>query len=101
MKLFTKGRNKVFWSTKNPSEALNKFKCKDCKAPKLSTYDFCILYTTLPHHLITDKLIDLIDRTFFGRKYYTKFARKNVFFSLLVYTRVIIHGFIKKSVTPF
>ena len=24
----------------------------------------CILYTTLPHHLIKDKLIDLINRTF-------------------------------------
>ena len=25
---------------------------------------FCTLYTTLPHHLIKDKLIDLINRTF-------------------------------------
>ena len=31
---------------------------------KLSTYDFSTLYTTLPHHLIKDKLIDLINRTF-------------------------------------
>ena len=30
----------------------------------LSTYDFSTLYTTLPHNLIKDKLIDLIDRTF-------------------------------------
>ena len=30
----------------------------------LSTYDFSTLYTTLPHHLIKDKLIDLINRTF-------------------------------------
>ena len=29
----------------------------------LSTYDFSTLYTTLPHNLIKDKLIDLIDRT--------------------------------------
>ena len=30
----------------------------------MSTYDFSTLYTTLPHHLIQDKLIDLINRTF-------------------------------------
>ena len=28
------------------------------------TYDFSTLYTTLPYHLIKDKLIDLINRTF-------------------------------------
>ena len=27
----------------------------------MSTYDFFTLYTTLPHHLIKDKLIDLIE----------------------------------------
>ena len=30
----------------------------------MSTYDFSTLDTTLPHHLIKDKLIDLINRTF-------------------------------------
>ena len=30
----------------------------------LSTYDCSTLYTTLPHHLIKDKLIYLIERTF-------------------------------------
>ena len=30
----------------------------------LSSYDFSTLYTTLPHNLIKDKLIDLIERTF-------------------------------------
>ena len=29
----------------------------------MSTYDFSTLYTTLPHNLIKEKLIDLIDRT--------------------------------------
>ena len=28
----------------------------------LSTYDFSTLYTTLPHNLIKDKLIDLIEK---------------------------------------
>ena len=30
----------------------------------MSTYDFSTLYTTLPHHLIKDQLINLINRTF-------------------------------------
>ena len=29
-----------------------------------SAYDFSTLYTTLPHNLIKDKLIDLTERTF-------------------------------------
>ena len=33
-------------------------------ATSLSTYDFSTLYTTLPHNLIKDKLIDPIERTF-------------------------------------
>ena len=31
---------------------------------RLSTYDFSTLYTTLPHNLIKEKLINLIERTF-------------------------------------
>ena len=49
---------------KNSNEVLNKFKSKGFKASKLSTYDFSTLYTKLPHHLIKDKLIVLIERTF-------------------------------------
>ena len=51
------------------------FKSKNFKASKLSTYDFSTLYTTLTHHLINDKLIDLINRTFIW------LATKNVLFS--------------------
>ena len=43
---------------------LNKFKSNNFKTSILSTYDFSTLYTTLPHHLIKDKLTDLINRTF-------------------------------------
>ena len=53
-----------FWSIKNSNDVLNKFKSKNFQASKLSTYDFSTLYTTLPHHLMKDKLIDLINRTF-------------------------------------
>ena len=38
---------------------LDKLKARDCNATSLSTYDFSTLYTTLPHNLIKDKLIDL------------------------------------------
>ena len=46
-----------FWSIKNSNEVLNKFKSKNFQASKLSTYEYSTLYTTLPHHLIKDKLI--------------------------------------------
>ena len=52
-----------FWSIKNSNEVLNKLKSKVFKASTLSTYDFSTLYTTLSHHLIKDKLIDLIEHT--------------------------------------
>ena len=65
MILFTKGTEfNYFWSIKNSNDVLNKFKSKNFQASKLSTYDFSTLYTTLPHHLIKDKLIDLINRMF-------------------------------------
>ena len=40
------------------------FKSKNSQASKLSTNAFSTLYTKIPHHLIKDKLIDLINRTF-------------------------------------
>ena len=52
------------WSIKNSDDVPNKFKSKNFQASKLSTYDFSTLYTTLPHHLIKHKLIDLVNRTF-------------------------------------
>ena len=56
------GKN-LFWSTKNSGEILDKLKARDFNATSLSTYDFSTLYTTLPHNLIKDKLIDIIERT--------------------------------------
>ena len=43
---------------------MDKLKARAFYATILSTYDFSTLYTTLPHNLIKDKLIDLIERTF-------------------------------------
>ena len=53
-----------FWSIKNSHEVLYKFKYKNFKVSKLSTFGFYTLCTMLPHHLIKDKLIDLINQTF-------------------------------------
>ena len=62
-----KGPVKIFFgqgSIKNLSEVLNKLKSRGFRASSFSTYDFSTLYTTLPHNLIKDKLVDLIERTF-------------------------------------
>ena len=53
-----------FWSIKNSGEVLNKLKCRGFRATSLSTYDLSTLYTTLPHNLIKEKLLDLIEWTF-------------------------------------
>ena len=56
----------LFWSVKNSGEVLNKLKSRRFRAASLSTYDFSTLYTTLPHNLIKEKLINLIEWTFGG-----------------------------------
>ena len=43
---------------------LNKLKSRGFRASSSSTNDFSTLYTTLPHNLIKDKLVDLIESTF-------------------------------------
>ena len=53
-----------FWSINNSGEILDKLKARDFNATSSSTYDFSTLYITLPHNLIKDTLIDLIERTF-------------------------------------
>ena len=57
------GKN-LFGSIKNSGEILDKLKATDFNATSVSTYDFSTLYSSLPHNLIKDKLIDLIERTF-------------------------------------
>ena len=57
------GKN-LFWSIKNSGEVLNKQKSRGFRATSLSTYDFSTLYTTLPHNLIKEKLINFIEWTF-------------------------------------
>ena len=63
-KVYERSRKNLFWSIKNSGEILDKLKARDFNATSMSTYDFSTLYTTLPHNLTKDKLIDLIERTF-------------------------------------
>ena len=63
-KVYERSGKNLFWFFKNSGEILDKFKARDFNATSLSTYDFSTLYTTLPHNLIKDTLIDLIERTF-------------------------------------
>ena len=67
---------------------------------KLSTYDFSTLYTTLPHHLIKDKLVDLINRTFIWKNTQYLACNEECAFSLLMYIIITIYGRVKKSVMP-
>ena len=64
VKRFERSGKNLFWYIKNSGEILDKLKARDFNATSLSTYDFSTLYTTLPHNLIKDKLVDLIERTF-------------------------------------
>ena len=57
LKKSMKGPVKIF-------EVINKLESRGFRASSLSTYEFSALYTTLPHNLIKDKLVDLIERIF-------------------------------------
>ena len=63
-KVYERSGKNLFWSIKNSGEVLNKLKSRGFRATSLSTYDFSTLYTTLPHNLIKEKLINLIQWTF-------------------------------------
>ena len=54
----------LYWSIKNSMDILSKLKLNHFQVSSLSTYDFSTLYTTLPHDLIKEKLLELIQKTF-------------------------------------
>ena len=63
-----KGQGKYVLVYKNSGEVLSKLKSKGFHTTSLSTYDCSTLYTALPHNLIKEKLVDLIERAF--KKFY-------------------------------
>ena len=93
----------MFWPIKNSGEVLSNLKDIGYQATRLSTYDFSTLYTTLPHNLIEEKLLDLIERTFYKRKAsYTLLVMIRKRFSLRqTIIEDITFGFVRMYVTPY
>ena len=60
-RVYQRSRKNLYWAIKISGEILDKLKARDFNAASLSTYDFSTLYTTVPHNLIKDKLVDLIE----------------------------------------
>ena len=73
----------MFWPIKSFGEVLSKLKDIGFQASNLSTYDFSTLYMTLPHNLIKEKLLGLIERTFYKKenKLYLACNDKKAFFT--------------------
>ena len=95
-----KGQVKIFfWSIENSCEVLNKLKSRGFPESSLSTYDFSTLYTTLPHNLMKDKLVDLTETTFQGKALFILHEMIRMLSSHLMQTEIIIYGLVRKCVT--
>ena len=96
------GQN-MFWPIKNSGEVLSKLRDIGYQATSLSTYDFSTLYTTLPHNLIKEKLIDLIERTFYKKegKLYLACNDKKAFSLRQTIIEDITFGLVRMYVTPY
>ena len=81
--VYERSAKNMFWPIKNSGEVLSKLKDIGYQATSLSIYDFSTLYTTLPHNLIKEKLLDLIERTFYKKEgeLYIACNDKNAFFT--------------------
>ena len=102
-KVYERSGKKLFWSIKNSCEVLNKLKSRGFRASSLSTYDFSTLYTTLPHNLIKDKLVDLIERTFQKEGSFILHVMIGMLSSHLMQSEIIIYGLVRKcmKLSPF
>ena len=80
----------------NSTEILNKLKAKGFKASTISTYDFSTLYNRLPHDLINNQLVDLIENTFRREEVLYLARNEERAFSLLKNIKNIIYGLVKK-----
>ena len=97
-KVYERSGKNIFWSIKNSCEILNKLKSRGFRASSLSTYDFSTLYTTLPHNLIKDKLVDLIERTSKGKALFILHVMIGMLSPHLMQSEIIIYGFVRKCV---
>ena len=99
-KVYERSGKNLFWSIKNSGEVLNKLKSRGFRATSLSTYDFSTLYTTLPHNLIKEKLINLIEWTFKREGSLILPVTKDRLSSLLETQNDINFGLVKMCVKP-
>ena len=100
-----RGQGKYFLVYKNSGKVLSELKSRGFRATGLSTYDFSTLYTTLPHNLLKENLLDLIERAF-KRSLNMKVRftlpltiRKR--FSLLQTIVGLNFGLVRMNVTPY
>ena len=97
--MYERSEKNIIWPIKNSGEVLSKLKDIGYQATSLSTYDFFTLYTTLPHNLIKEKLLDLIEQTFYkkeGKLYLA--CNDKAFFTSADHNRGYI---VKMYVTPY
>ena len=99
-KVYERSGKNLFWSIINSGEVLNKLKSRGFRATSLSTYDFSTLYTTLPHNLIKEKLIYLIEWTFKRKIHLIWPVTKDRLSSLLETQNDINFGLVKTCVKP-
>ena len=94
----------MFWPIKNSGEVLSKLKDLGYQATSLSTNEFSTLYTTFLHNLIKEKLIDLIERTFYKKegKLYLACNDKKAFFTSADHSvEDITFSLVRMYVTPY
>ena len=99
-KVYERSSKNLFWPIKNSGEILDKLKARDFNATSLSTYNFSTLYITLPHNLIKDKLIGLIERSFQreGSPYLACNDRNALIFLFQKNLKNTMHGHVKMYV---
>ena len=102
-KVYERSGKNLFWSIRNSCEVFNKLKSRGFRASSLPTHDFSTLYTTLPHNLIKDKLVDLIERTLQGKALFILHVMIGMLSSHLMQSEIIIYGLVRKCVilSPF
>ena len=94
-KTYERERINYFWSIKNSTEILNKLITIGFQALTISTYDFPTLYTTLPHNLIRNQLVDLVENTYKREVLYLACNEEHAFFATEEHKKMI-NGLVKK-----
>ena len=89
-----------FWFIKNSTEILDKLKTKWFSSFNYfyvsRTYHFSMIYTTLPHNLIRNQLVGLIEKTFIREEIlYLACNEECPFFASEEYN-FMIYGLVKK-----